>query len=126
MPHITLEYTSNINQEIRTSELFGLLYELVSNVGDVAIENCKGRVIEREDYHIGSGGEQKAFVHLCIRMLAGRSNELKSELGRETLKLLKEHFAPATSAMDLQITVEIQDIAREAYFKEPGGSLSAG
>lgn len=123
MPHVILEYTSNIDREIDTESILGRLFELLVSITGVAIDNCKGRVIERGKYRVGTGGEPKAFVHCCIRVLAGRSKELKGELGKAALTILKEYFLLTASALDLQITVEIQDIAWDAYFKEPAGTL---
>lgn len=121
MPHVILEYTSNIDREIDTESILGRLFESLASIAGIAIDNCKGRVIAREHFRVGTGGEQKAFVHCCIRVLAGRSKELKGELGKAALTVLKECFLQAASALDLQITVEIQDIERDAYFKAPAG-----
>ena len=123
MPQITLEYTANIGQEIRSRELLAGIHERVAGVVGLPIGNCKSRAIVRDEYHVGSRGEGGAFVHACVRILSGRPAETKRELGQSILALLKEHFAPSATALDLQITVEVQDIDRDAYFKDPPGTL---
>ena len=45
-------------------------------------------------------------------------------VGNAALELLKEHFAAAPEELDVQITVEIEDIRRETYFKHPSGTWS--
>jgi 5-carboxymethyl-2-hydroxymuconate isomerase len=123
MPQITLEYTANVGPEVQTRELLAGIHDRVAGVVGLAIGNCKSRAILRDEYHVGSGGEDKAFVHACIRILSGRPADTKRKLGESVLALLKEHFAPSTSTLDLQITVEVQDIDRDAYFKDPPGTI---
>ena len=48
--------------------------------------------------------------------------DLKRQIGRACLEVLQESFTPS-SALELQITVEIQDIERTTYFKIPEGTL---
>ena len=88
------------------------------------MENCKSRWREVGDFHVGSGGEDKAFVHLAVRYLEGRPAQVQRSVGEALLSALKRHFADAPRGLELQITVEIEDIRRESYFKDPPGTLS--
>jgi 5-carboxymethyl-2-hydroxymuconate isomerase len=123
MPQITLEYTANIGQEVQSPELLGGIHERVAGVVGLPIENCKGRVVVRDEYHIGAGEGNKAFVHACVRILSGRAAETRRELGETILAFMKEYFLPSKSTLDIQITVEVQEIERDAYFKDPPGTL---
>lgn len=118
MPQITLEHSSNIHQEIRTGELLGSLHRVIADVLELSIDNCKSRVVVHDDYLVGVGGDQKAFVHVCVRILSGRTPKAKTKVGQALLALLDEYFAPSASTLQLQLTVEVQDIDREAYFKK--------
>ena len=62
-------------------------------------------------------------MHAEVRILAGRSPAKKRELGEQLLEYLTAVFAPLTGTLDLQITVEVDDIERDAYFKWPPGTL---
>jgi hypothetical protein len=39
------------------------------------------------------------------------------------VELLRAHFEAAFETLDLQITVDVQDIRRSTYFKYPPGTL---
>jgi 5-carboxymethyl-2-hydroxymuconate isomerase len=123
MPHLTLEYSANIDQEIRADDLFSELHQALASLANLNVENCKGRLVRLEDTYIGRGEPQNAFVHLDIRLLAGRAPELKRRIGQHCLRFLEDYFAPSTADRQLQITVEIVDIQPEAYFKVPAGTL---
>ena len=123
MPHLTIEYTSNVTPKIDCKALFGELHQLLADVGKVQIGNCKSRSRVAEDFYIADGGEEHAFVHLDLRLLEGRSPQWKREIGEQCLHILSSHFGSTAERLALQITVSILDIERATYFKYPEGTL---
>jgi len=123
MPQLTLEYTANIKQKIDFADLFAQLHQVLVDVGGIPLGNCKSRAYRLDDFHIGDGAAQHAFVHLVIRFLEGRSVEMKETIGQQSLQILKESYAPSFAVLNLQLTVEMQDIERSTYFKIPEGTL---
>ena len=123
MPQLTLEYTDNIQQKVDFSEVFREMHAVLFDVGGIPLENCKSRAIKRSDYFIGKGESDGAFIHIDMAFLAGRPLELKQEIGRRVLQILEKCYSPFLSAHNLQITVEIRELARELYFKIPEGTL---
>lgn len=123
MPQIILEYSPNVASNLSWNELFNSLHHLVHKETGVNIENCKSRAIQRDQYYIGKGGASNAFVHLQLALLSGRSNLQKKRLGEALLKVLEETFDASGKKLKLQITVELRDISREAYFKFPAGTF---
>ncbi len=118
MPQITLEHSDNLRSAHPWSDLLGRLHEQIAGLVGIDIDACKSRVVPLPTYRVGDGTPNKAFAHLTLRIFAGRSPGMKNELGRAALSLLKGHVAATSEGLDVQLTVEIQDIDREAYFKE--------
>jgi 5-carboxymethyl-2-hydroxymuconate isomerase len=118
MPHLRLEYTDNIGAAIQLTDLFAQLHDAISETAGIAIESCKSRAYRPEDYWIGRGEPDNAFVHLEVQVLEGKTLELKQALGRQCLSLLRSHFGAAPPELDLQITIEIRDMPPEVYFKD--------
>jgi 5-carboxymethyl-2-hydroxymuconate isomerase len=123
MPHLTLEHTANIKQEIDCATLFSGLHQILTVLGGINIENCKSRANRLDNYYIGQSDESNAFVHLEISLMQGKTTELQQAIGIQCLNLLKEYFDPSFSKLALQITVEITEIHRSAYFKYPGSPM---
>ena len=117
MPHLTLEYTENVSQGIRPGELLPQLHEVLAREAGVDFGNCKSRAIRRDDYCIGQGEARQAFVHLEIRVLEGKSPEIKMAIGERSLAVLEEHLGLSAAELNVQLTVEIVDMQREGYFK---------
>jgi 5-carboxymethyl-2-hydroxymuconate isomerase len=124
MPHLTLEYTENLAAQAPGPDLFARLHGLLESAAGIRKENCKSRWRPVQAWLVGGGSEKAAYVHLSIQFLEGRSEKAKVEVGQGALALLQAHFAPAEAEMDLQITVEVREIQRTAYFKHPPGTLS--
>lgn len=122
MPHIVLEYSDNLPPLLDFRALFDDLHQALNRIGGIKIENCKSRARAARHCFIGDGNADNAFIHLGIEFIEGRSAEVKQAIGRECLELLKRYYRLHLSQR-LQITVKIEDVALDFYFKDPAGSL---
>ncbi len=117
MPHVTLEYTANVDQPIEFRDLFADLHRVLADAAGTNIANFKSRARCLDTYHVGEGQAGNAFVHLDVQLFEGRSVELKRKIGERGIEVLKKHFARSLSDLDLQITLHLRDIQPQAYFK---------
>ncbi|MFW9995814.1 MAG: 5-carboxymethyl-2-hydroxymuconate Delta-isomerase [Candidatus Odinarchaeota archaeon] len=124
MPQIILEYSSNIKENVDFRKLFSDIHHIIETTGGVKIENCKSRAKCQDDYFIGTGKTDSAFIHLEIQWIEGRTEEVKTQLGRDLLNLLKGNYISSLETLGIQITVHLIDIAKNSYFKYPGGTLT--
>jgi 5-carboxymethyl-2-hydroxymuconate isomerase len=123
MPHINLEYSENLPELPDFRALFDDIHLALGRIGGIKIENCKSRARAARYCYIGDGNPDNAFIHLEIEFVKGRSAEVKQAIGRECLELVKRHYYLQLSDA-LQITVKIDDIALDFYFKDPAGTLN--
>lgn len=122
MPHIVLEYSENLPQLPDFRALFDDIHQALNRIGGIRIENCKSRARMASHCYIGDGSADNAFIHLHIEFVEGRSAEVKQAIGNECLELVKRYYHLHLSER-LQITLKIEDIALDFYFKDPAGSL---
>ncbi len=115
MPHLTLEYTADLPRGVVSRQLFARLHHIVVEVTGADIENCKSRSIEHGNFLVGESSDGAGFVHLEVRILEGRTRDVKTELGRRLLGALRDTCDSA--GWDAQVTVEVRDISRDHYFK---------
>lgn len=125
MPQIVLEYSSNVLEQTGFAPLFVGIHEILHERAGIRLDNCKSRALRRDEFYIGDGHPSNAFVHLDIRFIEGRSEDVKQSVGTASLKRLKQFFEKSMARLDLQITVELGDIQRSSYFKFPEGTLTA-
>ena len=114
MPHISLEYTENI-QTIIKSDIFDKLITIIIQAAEVKYENCKSRAVKIKDYYIGSKNNNEGFVHLKIKILEGRTEKIKNKIAKKSLKTLKSYFKN-TKVHNIQYSIEIQEMKKGNYF----------
>jgi 5-carboxymethyl-2-hydroxymuconate isomerase len=116
MPHLCLEYSANVVDEVEHIALFKELHEIMALASDV--QAIKSRAVKQELFFIGDGSEERAFIHLSVCLLAGRSVELKSELSRKLHASLKGLFPKTRAKCRCDFTVSIEDMDPAVYTKE--------
>ena len=124
MPHTTIEYSGNLGDQFDAADLLARFHGVLTEVGGIDLTNCKSRVVALDTYLIGDGDERYAFVHADVRFLKGRPPGVKRAIGAGLLRVLQDFFRRDAERFDLQLTVELSDIQREAYFKFPEGTLT--
>jgi len=112
MPHIVLEYSSNII-EAKTNfseELFPKIHDLLVNELNANIEACKSRAIKFDDFYLSNGSKNKAFIFLEVKILPGRTEEKIENFYKNLLELAKEYFSCSLVEKDLAISINIVEM----------------
>ena len=117
MPHLTLHYSANIAPAPKFQALFGDLHRVISERTGVNVSNFKSRAIACDNFWVGDGSPTNGFAHLDLRLLGGRSLELKQQVADAALAIVQAHFAPVARALDLQLTVDLLDLDAQTYRK---------
>ena len=115
MPHLQLEYTKNI-QIIINPVLFEQLFSILNKVAGISLEKCKSRSIQINDYQVGSREHKVGFVHLEIKILEGREKEIRNQIGRESMGIIRSYFKEYTTKCNIQYSIEILEMKKEDYF----------
>ncbi len=123
MPHIVLEYSENLPDLPDFRALFDDIHQVLHRVGGIRLDNCKSRARRAGHVYVGDGNPENAFIHLDIAFIAGRSLEIRQAIGRECLELVRRYYHLHLSEA-LQITVQVGEIDRDVYFKDPAGTLN--
>ncbi len=78
--------------------------------------DIKSRAFRLSDYLVGDSCGAGAFAHVTLRLLSGRSTEVKADLARRLLGALTDS-ARRNGATAVQLTVEVYDLERLSYAK---------
>jgi 5-carboxymethyl-2-hydroxymuconate isomerase len=118
MPHTTVTYTRELDgaDAIDWAAFAPELQAVIVSVADARPEACRTRYCAADDDWYIAGGTQEVHqaVHIEIALKAGRAAEVKGELSRQVLALLRKHLAP-TPAYELHLSVEVRDIDPAGY-----------
>jgi 5-carboxymethyl-2-hydroxymuconate isomerase len=122
MPHLTLEYSANIRPDADMKTLCAKLARcLIAQQADgkavYPIGGIRVRAYPTEDYCIGDGTVEAAFVHAAFKIGAGRSEATKTSTGDALFEIMKEHFAQIYGQTGLALSLEIAEFSEAGTWK---------
>lgn len=118
MPHIIVEYTDNITAQADIPRLLKKINEvLISRAPLFPVGGIRSRAIELHDYYVADGTEDDAFVHVTLKIGAGRSEEDKKATCDEMFEMIKEHFAGLFASRYLALSMELVEFSEAGTYK---------
>ena len=111
MPHIIVEYTDTIDVDI--PNLLNDLHNDLAPHDTVDISMIKTRAIPVKDCIIGGPDKPDQFMHIALKLLPGRSEELKKQMTAGLHTIAKNHLGDKPVAL----TIETLLIEAESYIK---------
>lgn len=120
MPHLIMEFSKNLGNAAELEPLLKELHQIVGTAESVNIETVKSRLYPHEIYYVGADSSRRAFLHLTIKILPGRTLEWQQGVGENVhgaaKKWVAEHLKPGVNC---STTVEFVELAEATYFKTP-------
>jgi 5-carboxymethyl-2-hydroxymuconate isomerase len=118
MPHLTVEYTDNLGDDAHMMELLRALSAVLRERGDVyPVGGLRVRAVRLSEYVIADGQEDDAFVHVTLRVAAGRRPEVRQETGAALFEALKAHYADVFARRYLALSLDVQEFGEGGTFK---------
>lgn len=108
MPHLTLEYTGNLDFEVQP--LLARLHSELVATGAINLRGLKSRAVRHGEYRIADGNPEYAFVHVNLLIREGRPLEVQKDASQRVLAVLKETFGPRYDHGHLSLSVDIKEM----------------
>jgi len=115
MPHLTLEYTANL-QGFDAAACLAALNEALLASGQFEGIDVKSRAIALDTFRIGREDGGHAFLHAKAAILSGRSLEIRQALSAALLAVLQAR-APRPAGIMVQLCAQVDEIERASYAK---------
>lgn len=113
MPHLTLQYTANLDG-FNADEALAAANRALADSGHFDELAIKSRAVRLEHFRVGTADSGRGFVHAHLKIMPGRSQAVRRSLG----ELLRESLRSATPAgMHCQICVEVEELDSSTYTK---------
>ena len=110
MPHQIIEYSANLEDRIDITRLVEILHGAAVGLEVLPQAGVRTRAVRRDLYRIADGHVENTFVHVTIRLAAGRSHEAKAAVGEHLFATLKKHIEPSDDTFPAALSLEIQEI----------------
>jgi 5-carboxymethyl-2-hydroxymuconate isomerase len=108
MPHLTLEYTDNLDFDIQP--LLARLHSELVDTGAVNLKGLKSRAVRRTEYRIADGNPDYAFVAVSLLIREGRPPEVQREFAQRVMDVLKEMFGDRFVDGHMSLSVDIKEM----------------
>lgn len=118
MPHVIVEYTGNIAAEARIPALLATINGVLIGQGGVfPTGGIRSRGIMLTDYRVADGTHDDAFVHVTLKIAAGRSEAVKAKVCEDLFAAVKDHFADLFARRYLALSMELIEFAEGGTHK---------
>lgn len=118
MPHFYAECTENIREEAKLPELFAKVNEALAGTGIFPLGGIRSRVIWLDTWQMADGKHDYAFVHMTLKIGAGRSLEDRQKTGEMLFDLIKAHFADLTAKRLLALSFTMEELDPVLNYKQ--------
>lgn len=116
MPHIIVEYTPNPRNLPFDAMLASVNHHLAQSPEVADEADLKARVIPAQHYRVGVADSGRGFIHVTIRIMAGRNEQAKKDFSQRVVDGMLEHM-PAFDGMTVHLSVDVVDMEWGSYRK---------
>ena len=118
MPHFIAECTDNIREQADLPGLFAKVNEALAATGIFPRGGIRSRAHWLDTWQMADGKHDYAFVHMTLKIGAGRSLESREEVGEMLFALIKTHFAELMASRYLALSFELDELHPPLNYKQ--------
>ena len=110
MPHLTLEYSANLERSADLKDLCRLLAKTLHETKLFELGAIRVRALVSQTYVIADDLPQNAFLDASLRIGAGRTAEEKKRVGEALFAVMSDFFGPQFATPHFALSLEIREI----------------
>ena len=118
MPHTIVEHSFIIAKPQIEALLLEINQNIAKNEGNFDIAQCKARAVFCQNFIVANGSPTQDFMHVTIKIMTGRSAEIRKNLAENLLKIV-EQFLNKNKLSDhpTNLSLDVSELEREIYQK---------
>ncbi|MEP7242746.1 MAG: 5-carboxymethyl-2-hydroxymuconate Delta-isomerase [Gammaproteobacteria bacterium] len=110
MPHVVIEYSSNLSSQLDFPGLLRALRDSALATGVFPIGGVRVRAYQADHYLIADGHPDNAFVHILLKVGHGRDLETRKRACEAIFATACEQLASVYDRIPLGISLEMQEV----------------
>jgi 5-carboxymethyl-2-hydroxymuconate isomerase len=110
MPHIWVEYSANLDDDVVIDKLLDSVHEAAIATGVFPIGGARTRAVRVEQYRIADGHRDNGFVHVVLRIGHGRDAATKKAATEAVFAAVCAFLRPVYDRRPLGISLEMQEL----------------
>ncbi|MEE2998814.1 MAG: 5-carboxymethyl-2-hydroxymuconate isomerase [Pseudomonadota bacterium] len=113
MPHIIIEYSENIEKQIRLKALIEEVYAAAIDTGVFPMGGLRIRAAKRQHYKIADGHPDNGFIHVELKIGPGRDETTKTSALKTIFSAVEEFLKPIHENGPLAMSAELNEFDPE-------------
>ncbi|WP_150525630.1 5-carboxymethyl-2-hydroxymuconate Delta-isomerase [Roseibium sediminis] len=110
MPHISFEYSANLDDRVDMQALCECLREEAARIKALPLPGLRVRALKAESFSIADGDPKHAFIDISVRLRGGRAMGVKADIAKRIFSAAKAFLEPVLESSSLALSLEIRDI----------------
>lgn len=121
MPHLTLEYSANLETRLDIAQLCSVALKAAASTGVLELEALRVRAIRCDHYAIADEHPDNAFIDGSLRIGdKGRSQDQKIATGKAVYDVMRAYCAPLYETHFFALSLELRGIDGVLSWKKNG------
>lgn len=118
MPHLTIEYSGNLDDKVSMDEFCGALLEAVQSTGLFELGAIRVRAVACQAYAVADRHVDNAFVDMSFRIGEGRSPEDRKRAGEVIFAVAESQLSAMFETPHFALSLEIREIDKDLSWKK--------
>ncbi len=118
MPHFIAECTDNIREQADLPGLFAKVNAALTATGIFPTGGIRSRAHWLDTWQMADGKHDYAFVHMTLKIGAGRSLQSREAVAEMLFALIKAHFATLMANRYLALSFELDELHPTLNYKQ--------
>ncbi|HEX7080505.1 MAG TPA: 5-carboxymethyl-2-hydroxymuconate isomerase [Gammaproteobacteria bacterium] len=118
MPHLTIEYSANLEGRLDLDGLLDVLYRAALETGVFPLGGIRVRAHRADHYRIADCDPANAFVHVTALIGHGRPLDVRRRAGEHLFAALTDCLEPLYAEGPLAISFHVEESHPDLNFKK--------
>lgn len=118
MPHLTMEYSANLDDRVDMGRLCHRLRDTLLDTGYFEVGAVRVRAIRCDHYSVADQLPENAFVDASLRIGEGRSESVRQTIGDALVECLQRELAELFETPHFALSLEVREIAKAFSWKK--------
>lgn len=110
MPHLTIDYSANVDGAVDMAALCAGLHEAMVATGLFELGAIRVRALRAEAWAVADRDPRNGYVDMALRLAEGRSLEDRKRAGDLIFKAAEKVLAPLLAGEHFALSLEIREI----------------
>jgi len=118
MPHMTIEYSANLDARVDVAALCDVVRRAMLSTGMFEIGGVRVRAIRCDAYSVADALPENAFVAMTLRVGQGRTAETRKAAGEAIFAVARDHLGPLFETPHFAFSLDMSELQSEFSWKQ--------